>query len=230
MKRRAIAVGLTMVVGLGAGSALAGDGAKPMPQCPIMDEPANLAFRASTDEGPAFFCCDSCLAKYGKDPAKYAAKVAAQRQAMADRPAIQVTCPVTGEPVDGKTSVEQNGRKVSFCCKGCASKYEKDPGKYAAALANSYSYQTKCPVMGGEISPQAFTTIKTGQKIYFCCSACEKKFYDDPAKYASKLAAQGFVLKPEQLKPAEKQRSGDHHEAHEHGAHDHGDHGHDGHR
>ena len=44
----------------------------------------------------------------------------------------------------------------------------------------------KFPVMSGEIDPQSFTTLAGGQKIYFCCPACEKKLFDDPAEYAPK--------------------------------------------
>ena len=50
--------------------------------------------------------------------------------------------------------------------------FEKNPEKYATALANSYSYQTKCPVMGGAINPKAAIQLADGRKIYFCCPGC----------------------------------------------------------
>ena len=54
------------------------------------------------------------------------------------------------------------------------------------AMAKSASEQTKCPVMGGDIDKNVFTTYK-GKKVYFCCKACIAKFEAEPEKYISKL-------------------------------------------
>jgi len=221
MKRSTILAALASAVGLVAGNANAEDVTGVPVKCPITGEPVNLAISMATDDGPVFFCRADCVAKFQKDPTKYAVKVAEQRKALADRPKVQVTCPVTGEPVARKTFIEQDGKKVFFCCKACVAKFQKDPDKYKTALANSYTYQTKCPVMGGDINPQSFTTLAGGQKVYFCCPGCEKKLFDDPAKYAPKLEGQGFMIKPEQTKTAKEARA--HDDTHEHG-HDHGDH------
>ena len=208
---------LASAVGLLAGIAKAEDVTSTLPKCPVTGEPVNLAVSVSTDDGPVFFCCEGCVKKYKASPDKYAAKVAAQRAALAKLARVQVTCPVTGEPIDGKTSIEYKGEKVSFCCPGCVDKFKADPDKYKTALANSYTYQTKCPVMGGDIDPKSFTTLAGGQKIYFCCPACEKKLFDDPAKYASNLEAQGYKFNPEQLKPAKEGNDHGHGDAHGHG-------------
>ena len=186
-------------------------------KCPVTGEPVNFAVSTSNDDGPVFFCCKGCIPKYQAGPAKYTAKVAAQRKALTDRPKVQVTCPVTREPVDQKVFVESAGEKVFFCCKGCVKKYQADPKQYASALANGYTYQTKCPVMGEEIDPKSFVTAANGMNLYFCCKGCDKKFFDDPSKYASNLVAQGYTLNPKQMthaKPGE-------HEGHDHGGHDH---------
>ena len=187
------------------------------PKCPVTDEPANLAISISTERGPLFFCCKNCIAKYRSKPGAYAAKAALQRKMLAARPKVQVTCPVTGQPVNSKIHAEHDGAKIHFCSEGCAGKFNSDPGKYKTALANSYTYQTKCPVMNAEIDPTVFTTLASGMKVYFCCPGCDKKFVDNPDKYAQSLASQGFILTP----PAEKKD--------EHGGHDHDDHGHAGH-
>lgn len=192
-----------------------------LPKCPVMDEPINLAVSVATDEGPVFFCCKDCVPKYQANPAKYAAKVAAQRRALAERPKIQVTCPVSKEPVDTDVFIESNGKKVYFCCKGCINKYQADPGKYASALANSYTYQTKCPVMGEEIDPKAFTTSASGKNVYFCCKGCDKKFFKDPHKYAPNLVAQGFTLDAKDMTHDEDEHAGHDHDSHGHGGHDH---------
>lgn len=183
--------------------------------CPITGEPINLAVSTVTDDGPVFFCCEGCVKKYQANPAKYATLVAAQRKTLAAREKIQVVCPVTNEPVDEEVFVESNGQKVYFCCKGCVNKYTSNPTKYASALANSYTFQTKCPVMDEEINPKVFTTTAKGKKIYFCCKGCDKKFVKNPGKYSSKLVAQGLMFEPRDLVPSKS---------------DHGSHGgHDGH-
>lgn len=196
------------------------------PMCPMMDEPASLAISTPTDDGPVYFCCKGCISKFQKDPGKYAIKVAAQRKVLADRAKIQVTCPVTKEPIDQKVSVESNGKKVYFCCKGCAGKYQKDPAKYASALANGYTFQTKCPVMGGTINPTVSTTLSTGETIYYCCPMCDKSLRDDPAQYNKNLASQGILVNWADVKKADDKKG---HEGHDHGAHGHGGHDDGGH-
>ncbi|MBL7154721.1 MAG: efflux RND transporter periplasmic adaptor subunit [Phycisphaerae bacterium] len=46
--------------------------------------------------------------------------------------------------------------------------------------------QTTCPIMGGPIDKQYFTTYK-GKKVYFCCPGCEEEFLKEPEKYLAKL-------------------------------------------
>ncbi|UCC32818.1 MAG: YHS domain-containing protein [Phycisphaerales bacterium] len=176
---------------------------KALPKCPVTGKPANLAVNVATDEGPVFFYCEDCVEKFKADPGKYAKVVADQRKALADRPKVQVTCPVTGKPVDKKVFTEHNGEKVYFCCENCIGKFQKEPGKYKRALASSYTFQTKCPVMGGPINPAAFTALPTGEKIYYCCPGCDKKLLADPAKYAGKLAEQGIRIDPAKIKKAD---------------------------
>lgn len=200
------------------------DEASALAACPVMDEPIDFGVNVATSEGPVFFCCSDCVKKYQKNPAKYAKKANAQREALADTPKVQVTCPVSGEPVEGKVYIEHEGQKVYFCCKDCVSKFQADPVKYQSKLANSYSYQTLCPVMGEEIDPKAFAVLPTGQTVFFCCGGCDKKFLANPAKYTPKLASQGIHLDPAKIagsaseEHAEHQGHGDH--DHDHGSHD----------
>ncbi len=193
-----------------------------LPNCPVANEPINLALSIPTDDGPVYFCCKGCISLYKENPTKYATKVASQRKALADRPKVQVTCPVTKEPVDKKVFVETNGEKVYLCCKGCAKKYKSDPAKYAGALANSYTFQTKCPVMGGDINPKVSTTLSTGETIYYCCAGCDKPLRKNPAKYNKNLISQGIVINWTAVKNADSKKG-------HHDGHDHGSHGHDGH-
>ena len=92
-------------------------------------------------------------------------------------------------------------------------------------MANSYTYQTKCPVMGEEIDPTASSVLPTGQKIYYCCPRCGDKLLKNPAKYAPILAAQGVNIDVKKILAAGKKGAkGD---GHDHD-HDHSGHGHGG--
>ncbi len=182
-----------------------------LPRCPVVDEPVNLAVSMATDDGPVFFCCKGCIKKYKASPDKYAKIVTAQRMALASREKIQVTCPVSGNPVNQDTFVESNGEKVYFCCKDCAGEYKNNPSKYASALANSYTHQTTCPVMDEEINPQVFTKTASGNKIYFCCKGCDKKFAKNPKKYIPKLVAQGLTYEIEELATSKDDHAGHNH-------------------
>ncbi len=200
------------------------------PKCPVMDEPVDFFVKTMTSDGPVYFCCKGCIKKFEAAPKKYEKQVVEQREALAKLQKIQVTCPVSGKTVDDKVFIEKDGKKTYFCCKSCVGKYEKEPGNYAAQLADSFSYQTKCPVMGEEIDPTAHIKLKTGQTVFFCCPGCDKKFLKDPAKYAPKLEAQGIKIDPKKVEvlpePAKKDQpeaKEEEHSGHDHG---HGDHDH----
>ncbi len=191
-----------MVVALALGAANATTGDKEMPKCPIMDEPINLAVSTPTDDGPVFFCCKGCIKDYKAEPGKFAAKVASQHKILAKWDKVQVTCPVSGEPVESKVFTEHNGEKVGLCCKRCVKAFDSSPGKYKAALANSYTYQTKCPVSGSAIDASVSTVLPGGETVYFCCGDCSDKFMANPDKYAPKLAEQGVKVSVAKIKAA----------------------------
>lgn len=178
-----------------------------LPDCPVMGETVDFSVKTMTKDGPVYFCCKKCIKKFEDKPAKYAKELAAQRKVLAKLPRVQVTCPVSGETVDTKIFAKDGDRKVFFCCKDCIAKYKKDPGKYKAKLADSYTYQAKCPVKDEEIDPEAFITLATGQKVFFCCKRCDKKFLKDPAKYVAKLEAQGTNIDLDKIKAGGKKDS-----------------------
>jgi YHS domain-containing protein len=165
-----------------------------LPLCPIMDEPVNFYVHAETKDGPVYFCCKKCIADFEKEPAKYSSKVEAQRKALHELASVQVACPISGHAVDGKTTVEEKGHTIGFCCKRCPAEFKKDPAKYHSKLMAGFTYQTMCPVGGEKIDASASTEID-GQKVYFCCKKCIKEFEADPAKYAPKLEEQGYHLR-----------------------------------
>ncbi len=218
-----------LVLGVGANASRAQDqhgGAKHgpkdqalgFPKCPVMDESVDFSVKVDTKDGPVYFCCKGCIEKYEAKPEKFAKNVASQRKAVAALPKVQVACPISGKPIDKKVSIKHNGETVYFCCAGCAPKFEKDPKEYASKLADSYTYQTKCPVMGGDIDPTAFSTLPGGRKVFYCCPGCDKPFLADPARYASKLEAQGFKIDLDKMKSDRKGKQAKHddHDSHDH--------------
>ena len=46
----------------------------------------------------------------------------------------QKTCPIMGEPINKNIFAEYKGKKVYFCCAGCAEKFKANPEKYIAKL------------------------------------------------------------------------------------------------
>ncbi|MDX2198749.1 MAG: hypothetical protein SF069_07230 [Phycisphaerae bacterium] len=190
------------------------DSDQPLPLCPIMGEPVDFTLKAMTDDGPIYFCCEMCIPKYKKDPAKYAEKVATQRAAMEKRERIQVNCPVDAKSVDGKLTAEIAGHPIAFCSKACQAKHAEHPGAFKAKLADSYTYQTRCPISGEKIQPNVFVDLSTGQRIYFCCASCGDKLLKDPAKYAPKLQEQGVMIDPKKITPGTPAPKKDDHAGH----------------
>lgn len=202
---------LAVVMALGAGllsvRAIAGDKDKhesklELPLCPIMGEPISFTAMTMTKDGPVYLCCQKCDKKIHADPKKYAKQIAAQAEALAKLPRVQVTCPLSGDPFDKKFFAEHDGGKVHFCCEKCVSAFKKDPDKYKAKLAASYTYQTRCPVTDKEIDPTVSIALEGGQKVYFCCKKCGDKLIENPEKYAPNLVKQGYDIKPKDIRLA----------------------------
>jgi YHS domain-containing protein len=46
----------------------------------------------------------------------------------------QTTCPLTGQPIDKKVSIQYKGKTVYFCCAACIAPFKKNPEKYLSKL------------------------------------------------------------------------------------------------
>ena len=198
-----------------------------LPLCPVTGEPIDFSFKTMTDDGPVYFASDEAIKKFNGDPEPYGAKVTEQRAALAKLARVQVNCPVTGNPIDGKTFIYTEGQGIYFCCQNCPPKYH--PAKYRANLAASYTYQTRCPVDDEKIDAGLYADLPGGQRVYFCCKGCDERFLKDPAKCAANLAAQGINIEAPQSKdakgtPADPQpgKPNPEHEGHDQGTHGHG--------
>ncbi len=172
------------------------------PLCPVTGRPVNFLIRTTGPDGCVYFCSKDCVTTYAADSQTYADGVAWQREILSYRPRVQVRCPVSGDPADPETFTDLCGERVYFCksCSSCGAKYEAHPEQYAAALEACYTYQTRCPVTGVKIDPNAYARTASGAPIYFCCDACAGKLRSDPAKYALNLEEQGIKPDPKMLK------------------------------
>ena len=48
----------------------------------------------------------------------------------------QTTCPVMGGTINKELYADYEGKRVYFCCEGCAPEFQKDPDKYIKKLEN----------------------------------------------------------------------------------------------
>ena len=92
---------------------------------------------------------------------------------------FKATCPVSGQPAVENKTVDYKGGKVYFCCGDCAAAFGKDTAKFATKAnlqlaATGQAIQTKCPLTGGKLNPDANVEI-AGVKVGFCCNKCEAK-------------------------------------------------------
>lgn len=153
-----------------------------LPPDPVTGEPIVLSIKTMTDDGPVYFASETARERFNADPPKYVATAATQREVLKKLPRVQVTCPVTGNPIDGKTTVLIRGKVVDFCCKNCVSKFdsadntEADERAYDAKLEASYTYQTRCPVSGDKIEPTVYGDINDDLRVYFCCAGDRDAF------------------------------------------------------
>ncbi|GMU24230.1 MAG: hypothetical protein AMXMBFR13_43060 [Phycisphaerae bacterium] len=166
-------------------------GSAPLKQttCPVTGEPVKADSFTTFEGRKVFFCCDDCIEKFKKAPAKYLP--ALYKQVYPQR--IQATCPVMGGAVDPEVSVEHEGHKVYFCCEGCDKKFKKEPAKYLAKLKESYTTQVHCPVTGNPID-LAQSLEEKDRTVYFCSEACIAKYKADPKKYAQALLPEVGVV------------------------------------
>lgn len=127
-----------------------------------------------------------------KPAAKQDEKKEAKKEEKKDAAAGPV-CPVSNEPIDGKTFVRYQGQRVYMCCSDCTAEFNKSPEKFAKAIKAQwdampvYRAQVKCPVTGEKINPAVYVE----EPRYDLCFANEEakaKFTKDRKAYEAKLA------------------------------------------
>lgn len=121
--------------------------------------------------------------------------------------AVNKTCPIGKEPIDGKTFANYKGKRIGFCCPGCDKKFLAwDDAKKDAFLArversgnsnarppasesgDPYVLAT-CVVSGEPLGSMGEPIVRNvnGREIRLCCKGCIKKFDADQAGYIKKI-------------------------------------------
>ncbi|MBZ5588334.1 MAG: YHS domain-containing protein [Acidobacteriia bacterium] len=117
----------------------------------------------------------------------------------ATQTAAQTVCPVSGEAIDTKFSVDYQGQRVYFCCPKCPAEFRADPEKFFAKLASTdarlENIQVTCPVSGENLANdtrgQPIEVQYKGRTVRLCCKTCRPKFEADPARYLAALPGNG---------------------------------------
>jgi len=126
--------------------------------------------------------------------------------------AINTTCPIAGEAIDGETSIEYDGHTIGFCCGGCDSKFlawpqEQRDSFVRTALAEQEAVAeevaqkpaprvdaytvTTCPVSGkalGSMGDPIVVQVE-GREVRLCCQGCVGRVEADPAGTVAKVDA-----------------------------------------
>src|SRR6185436_580573 len=125
MRKTGVGFFLLLTFAMSALAVAASDGDKKAvtnKMCPVMNSPVSEKIRSEYKGQYVYFCCQGCLTMFEKDPETYVAKLSKE-----DREAITANevCPITKEKIPDQTKfVEQEGRKIYFCCDGCLSMYK----------------------------------------------------------------------------------------------------------
>ena len=99
----------------------------PQTTCPVMGGKINKDLYVDHEGKRVYVCCKGCIAPVQKEFVKYAKKVEASGETVAT---LQATCPVMGGKVNKDLYVDQDGKRIYVCCKGCIAPVQKDFAKY----------------------------------------------------------------------------------------------------
>ena len=107
--------------------------------CPIMGNKINSDVFCDFNGERVYFCCAGCIPEFKKDPEGHVKKMKADGiQLKQLKP--QSLCPVMGNPINKKSFVDVEGKRVYMCCPGCASKIKENPQKYFKLVAEKDEY------------------------------------------------------------------------------------------
>lgn len=165
--------------------------------CPIMGKPSSTKLFADTPHGRIYICCKACVKKIDADPesAYKAAYPTAKKVG-------NKVCPVTGEPVDPKSTVTIQGYEIGLCCSECAKGVLDNAQVYLAKLTNPKVVDVDnatCPITGKPVANNAFVLIGDNL-VHLSSPDCVETVTKDPKKALDKA---------NEIKSAEKKAGGE---------------------
>lgn len=108
--------------------------AVPQSTCPVTGKPIDKGVSTMYQGQKVYFCCPKCVATFEKDAETYLAKLGEQGQIVESQ---QKFCPVSGDAIDRRVSVDYKGRRVFFCCRMCIADFQADPAKFLPLLGRT---------------------------------------------------------------------------------------------
>ncbi len=161
--------------------------------CPVTGKPIDRAFVTEYRDKKVYFATKEAMEAFGKDPEKYADKVAAQWEAL--KPLrVQVKCPVTGKPVDRKVFVMHDEEELYFADDAARKRWQEDPKAFVKPMKDCFTFQTNCLICGHDIDGTLSVEVD-GRIIYLGCEGCREAILADKAAALKKLDEQ---IKPNQ--------------------------------
>jgi len=157
--------------------------------CPISGDEIDKSIFTDYEGQRVYFCCKKCVEKFNRFPDGYLYSMYKK----GERPEnIQTTCPVSGKKLESKEFfVQVMNKRIYTCCAKCIKKVEANPALYLDKLEGRKP-QTACPISGDPVEKDTFTLVQ-GQKVYFCCPGCDKKFEAEPERFFDAFAKAGVV-------------------------------------
>lgn len=133
--------------------------------------------------------------------AQEAKPAASGQKADAKAQPAELTCPVSGEPIQKNAFTYFKNRRVYFCCKNCLGKFEKDPGKYSDGVTKQWEankllrVQVLCPVTGKVVDRKVYVE-GDDDRIYFADEDAKKKWNGADQGMRNRLEEQCFTYQP----------------------------------
>ena len=155
--------------------------------CPIMGKPVSTKLYTDTDHGRIYICCKACVKKIDANPE------AAYKTAYPTTKKLEnKLCPVTGKPVDGKSTVTVQGHEIGLCCANCAKAVRENSLVVLARLTNPKVTDVGnkiCPVTGKPVRANTFVLIGD-DLVHLSSSSCLDDVKKHPKAVLEKAKAE----------------------------------------
>ena len=102
--------------------------------CPVTGHAVDKHVYQDYQGKRVYFCCESCVEEFNKDPESYMEKLKAEGVVLEAAPKAQTKCPVMGGDINKEVYSDYEGKRVYFCCENCKGEFAKDPAKYIEKL------------------------------------------------------------------------------------------------